>query len=291
MALPEAVHKPEAQAWLNELPRESLQAMLDAGREVLEWRRILAKTGDNVVGCVLKHEGPFYVLDHYPKGDVYDPESHGQWYYHAHDKSERPGEHGHFHTFMRGGGMPEGVAGVAGEERLLDHLTLTAEPGEEVRFSIRLRFSDPDAFAGHLRVTLPDDSSRDVPMAPSGREPGQFVATFVPQQQGVHAVTLDTGGLAPPVLETKFAVYDDRRERLNVAADHQLLERLAAMSNGSVIPFDEPERLLEHLELEMQARSVPSQEDRDLWHTPLWLIVLIGAFSLEWLIRRRMHLR
>lgn len=109
MALPEAVEKPEARDWFEGLPPESLQAMLDAGREVLEWRRILAKTGDNVVGDVLKHEGQFYVLDHYPKGDVYDPESHAQWYYHAHDKAERPGEHGHFHTFMRGGGMPEGI--------------------------------------------------------------------------------------------------------------------------------------------------------------------------------------
>jgi hypothetical protein len=63
-----------------------------------------------VVGIVLRQQGAFYVLDHYPKGDVFDPESHAQWYYHAHDKKERPGEHGHFHTFMRGGGMPEGVA-------------------------------------------------------------------------------------------------------------------------------------------------------------------------------------
>jgi len=113
MALPEAAPRPEAQDWLDGLPRESLQAMLDAGREVLEWRRILAKTGDNPVGEVLKHEGPFYVLDHYPKGDVYDPESHAQWYYHAHDKAERPGEHGHFHTFMRGGGIPEGIQPAA----------------------------------------------------------------------------------------------------------------------------------------------------------------------------------
>ena len=100
----------EAAGRLEELPRVTLQAMLEAGREALEWRRILAKSGDNLVGEVLKHEGPFYILDHYPKGDVVDPESHAQWYYHAHDKKERPGEHGHFHTFMRGGGMPEGVA-------------------------------------------------------------------------------------------------------------------------------------------------------------------------------------
>ena len=84
--------------------------MLEAGREALEWRRILAKTGDNLVGDVLKHEEPFYILDHYPKGDVFDPESHAQWYYHAHDKKDRPGEHGHFHTFLRGGGMPAGIA-------------------------------------------------------------------------------------------------------------------------------------------------------------------------------------
>ena len=83
MPLPEAVPEPAA-AWLDDLPRETLEAMLAAGREVLEWRRLLAKTGDNVVGEVLKHEGQFYILDHYPKGHVFDPESHSQWYYHAH---------------------------------------------------------------------------------------------------------------------------------------------------------------------------------------------------------------
>jgi hypothetical protein len=110
MRLPEAGPDSDPPAWLHELPRASLEAMLEAGREVLEWRRVLAKTGDNVVGELLRHEGPFYLLDHYPKGDVFDPESHSQWYYHAHDRKDRPAEHGHFHTFLRGGGMPPRIA-------------------------------------------------------------------------------------------------------------------------------------------------------------------------------------
>ncbi len=110
MQLSEADPDADSFASLEDLPQASLEAMLAAGREVLEWRRVLAKSGDTLVGEVLRHEGPFYILDHYPNGDVFDPESHSQWYYHAHDKKDRPGEQGHFHTFLRGGGMPAGIA-------------------------------------------------------------------------------------------------------------------------------------------------------------------------------------
>jgi hypothetical protein len=113
MLRPQAAGRREDATWLDDLPIERLAAMLEAGREVLEWRHILAKTGDSVVGLVLRHEGPICVLDHCPKGDVFDPESHAQWYYHAGDKKDRPGEHGHCHTFLRGGGMPAGVEPAA----------------------------------------------------------------------------------------------------------------------------------------------------------------------------------
>lgn len=99
------------------LPRRRLEAMAVAGRELLAWRQILAKTRDNVVGEVLRNESAFYVLDHYPRGDVYDPESHAQWYYHAHDKRDRPDEHGHFHTFVRGRGLPEDL-GLSSEMKM-----------------------------------------------------------------------------------------------------------------------------------------------------------------------------
>jgi len=93
------------------LSRDELQAMAEAAREVLNCQRVLIKTGDNIVGEILRGAGTFYEWRHYPQGDVYDAEFHAQYYYHAHPEGERvSGEHGHFHTFLRPLGMPAGIA-------------------------------------------------------------------------------------------------------------------------------------------------------------------------------------
>lgn len=95
---------------LGDLTREELLQMQDAGREMLNCQRVLQKTASNVVAELLRNSGTFYEWNHYPKGDVTDWETHSQYYYHAHPKDDRPGEHGHFHTFLRYGGMPSGVS-------------------------------------------------------------------------------------------------------------------------------------------------------------------------------------
>jgi hypothetical protein len=93
------------------LSRGELQVMAEAAREVLNCQRVLTKTGDNIVGEVLRGAGTFYEWRHYPQGDIYDAEYHAQYYYHAHPEEDRvSGEHGHFHTFLRPLGMPPGVA-------------------------------------------------------------------------------------------------------------------------------------------------------------------------------------
>ncbi len=97
---------------IRDLPRAELEQMLAAGEEILECYRLLTKTGDNVVGEVLRGEGTFYEWNHYPKGDVYDHETHSQYFYHAHPTELRGGEHGHFHTFLRAKGMPANVQPV-----------------------------------------------------------------------------------------------------------------------------------------------------------------------------------
>jgi len=80
-----------------------LQRMKEGAEQVIEAHRTLKKGSCNVVGECLKNQGQFFELEHYPKGDVFDSESFAQYYYHAHREDRE--EHGHFHTFMRGGGM------------------------------------------------------------------------------------------------------------------------------------------------------------------------------------------
>jgi len=106
---------PDAPA-LDALPRERLEVMRDAGRDALECQRVLAKGGLNLVGEILREQGTFYTMRHYPKGDVYDRDTHSQYYYHAHRKDGA--EHGHFHTFLRTAGMPAGIEPAAVDDRI-----------------------------------------------------------------------------------------------------------------------------------------------------------------------------
>lgn len=88
---------------LEDVSSGDLEIMREAALQILECYRVLQKSSDNIVGEVLRGNDPFVELDHYPPGDIYDPASHSQYYYHAH----RENEHGHFHTFLRQEGMTE----------------------------------------------------------------------------------------------------------------------------------------------------------------------------------------
>lgn len=102
---------------ISELSREELEEMAEAAREVRTCQRVLAKTGDTVIGELLRGHGTLFEWRHYPPGDVYDSEYHAQYYYHCHPEDERPdGEHGHFHTFLRPLGMPPGLKPVPLED-------------------------------------------------------------------------------------------------------------------------------------------------------------------------------
>lgn len=90
---------------------------------------VLAKGGLNVLAETFQGVADIAAWEHYPPGDVYDPASGSQWYYHCHPAEEGSVEHGHFHCFVRPDG-PEGpihhlaVIGVDAEGRLLRLFTV-----------------------------------------------------------------------------------------------------------------------------------------------------------------------
>ena len=103
---------------LKNIDNDGLQEIYQAAGLVSETMRVLQKSETNVVGEILKTSEKFVEWEHVPNEDVYDRHSHCQYYYHAHQKSKdgkglHDDEHGHFHTFIRGRGMPENVKPVA----------------------------------------------------------------------------------------------------------------------------------------------------------------------------------
>jgi hypothetical protein len=88
-----------------------LGRMHDAAAIVVECRHRFAASPAGLLGEIAAGETALADWRHYPLGEVYDPQSHGQYFYHLHPAAERAlGEHGHFHTFLRAEGMPPGVA-------------------------------------------------------------------------------------------------------------------------------------------------------------------------------------
>jgi Domain of unknown function (DUF6969) len=86
-----------------------LAQMTAAAAALRECRRALAARGGTIVEEALAG-ADFAEGVHYPPGEAYDPQSHAQYFYHAHRAPGRPtAEHGHFHTFLRAEGMPPGA--------------------------------------------------------------------------------------------------------------------------------------------------------------------------------------
>ena len=82
----------------------SQDAIARAREEIAFCEAVLAKGGQSVLTETLRDAGTLSAWAHYPEGDVYDPATGAQWYYHAHGPGEEGGEHGHFHCFVRPAG-------------------------------------------------------------------------------------------------------------------------------------------------------------------------------------------
>jgi hypothetical protein len=76
-------------------------------QEIAFCEQVLAKGGASVLTETLKGIEQPESWTKYPTGEVYDPASGAQWFYHSHSPSTDVNEHGHFHAFVRPDG-PEG---------------------------------------------------------------------------------------------------------------------------------------------------------------------------------------
>lgn len=214
-------------------------ARLEAGREALYWIHVLARSERNLVGEVLAGHGTFYEWEHYPPGDVFDAESASQWYYHAHPKEERPGEHGHFHLFRRDGAETVHLVAIAMDAAGLPiHLFTTN------RWVTGERFEPAHRVA---RLLEGFDVALAVPSWPVNRWLGAMLRFYAPE---IRALLLERDR----VLERRRVelgspdILEDRRVEVtsvhpvDLAADVAALERTLADPPPARLPPSPPRR-------------------------------------------------
>jgi len=103
-----------------------IERMTSAAAVIDDCRRELAARNRNIVSEALADK-PVTEWRDYPDGEVYDSQSHAQYFYHSHPVSGRPvREHGHFHTFLRAEGMPVGAAPLVLPEIAVAHVPALA---------------------------------------------------------------------------------------------------------------------------------------------------------------------
>ena len=113
----------------------------EAAAILRECRAALAAGGSTIV-AEATGDGAIDDWRHYPDGEVYDRASHAQYFFHRHAAGPRgrsvgAAEHGHFHLFLRGEGMPAGVTPL-----LLPELAVANAPAAQPSAPLRLGASD-----------------------------------------------------------------------------------------------------------------------------------------------------
>lgn len=153
-------------------------------------------------------------------------------------------------------------------------LTTSAPVGAGARATVRARPLRGGAAAGATLVA-----------AESGVYTGSLA---VPP--GVYLLTgrVERGGRLVGSDSTRVAVGAQGIEFESLAAEPDVLTRLADRSGGASAPLAHPEPVLERLESSDLVRSRLAQVD--LFHNPLLFVVLVLGLAVEWALRRRFNL-
>jgi len=138
-----------------------------------------------------------------------------------------------------------------------------------------------------VAIFAPGNKRYEIAAEPRPDQPGVYVASFVPQEEGAYkAKATVTAPDGSPVgeRETGWTAEPAAEEFRRLAPDRALLERIARESGGAVV---EPDRLADFV-ADLPNRKIPIVESWSypFWHQPLVLLIAIFCLIAEWGLRR-----
>jgi hypothetical protein len=180
---------------------------------------------------------------------------------------------------------------VDGVPNLVDVHTTTdrVEPGEQVTLVADVvdpTFVEVNDARVAAKVTGPKGTAIDVPLQWTGERNGEYRATFLAGDQGMYSVQVDAerGGKPLGTGKTDVRATPSDAEYFDAAMHAQRLQRIAEETGGRFYTPATVNGLPE--DLQYTGRGVTTVEERELWHMPIVLILLVGLVSVEWAYRR-----
>jgi hypothetical protein len=146
-----------------------------------------------------------------------------------------------------------------------------------------------------LQVVRPDGTSQSLQLAPDASRKGMYAGQFTALAEGTYRLELQVGGGEPEVLTRRIQVRVPDVERENPERNDALLADVAKRTGGtyyvgadSVLGSRGVPALARQLHDRTETTYLAGVTDRDFefdWMRSL-LVLIAGALSLEWLIRR-----
>jgi uncharacterized membrane protein len=138
-----------------------------------------------------------------------------------------------------------------------------------------------------VKVKSPSGEETTLQMNWDVDKDGQYTATFLPREEGMHEATVEAfqNGKSLGASKANFRIGDSTDEYHNAALNSDLLKRLAAGTGGRYYTQQDVQNLPEDISYVENGAS--RLEEKELWDMPFLFLMLIGAISAEWIIRKR----
>jgi hypothetical protein len=166
----------------------------------------------------------------------------------------------------------------------------TYSVGDEVHITVYAydeSYQPVDNAALKTEVTPPDGKLFQVRADKNSQTPGVYAAQFNANQKGSYQIRV-SGNYGSSSLgedSTQIVVQSPLAEFENPQLNEALLKELAAKTGGVYTPIAQAESLPDKIK-EVRERVFAVQE-RDLWDSPIVLILAVGFLGAEWFLRKR----
>lgn len=196
--------------------------------------------------------------------------------------------HEHFwRQLLRGliDGVPDPVDARTRSDRV--------EPGEAAALTVDVvdkSFVELNDASVVARVTGPDGAVSDVPLAWTGERNGEYRASVPTTVPGWYEARVEAARGGQPVGSAVVHVQASPgdAEYFDATMHASTLRRIAEETGGRFYTAADAAALAE--DLQYTGRGVTTIEERELWHMPIVLLLLVGLLCAEWGYRRAVGL-